>query len=326
MSRFLGKVNRRLKMTIKQFRSDSQFSVYYACLRVFHELGGRLHFRRLSDWAFGEKNRWISTYLEQRLKPVLECYKEDNDQGEYFPNAPVWVCWWSGEDTAPALVRQCIQSILRYAGTHPVYLITKDNFKDYLDIPVYMLAKVQGGQLGLAHLADYIRVSLLAEHGGLWLDATIFCSAQLPAWYFQLPVFTCKSELREGKYISAYRWVTFCLGGWKGNVFYRFLKDALEEYWRAESHAIDYLFFDHVIYLAYKHIDAIHQLLDQIPINNIHRDDLQAAMNALLPAEDFSRVIQPDTTLYKLSWREAYSMQTQDGKESIYAGFLKAEI
>ena len=46
-------------------------------------------------------------------------------------------------------------------------------------------------------------------------------------------------------------------------------------------------------------------------------------MNAALPAEAFESVLSEDTTLYKLSWRETYSMETEDGRPSVYAHFLK---
>jgi hypothetical protein len=124
-----------------------------------------------------------------------------------------------------------------------------------------MLQKVADGKIGFAHLADYIRVKLLATHGGLWLDATIFCSQQIPDMCFELPLFTCKGPVRECEYVSDYRWVTFCLGGWKGNVFYRYLVDAFEQYWSKNDYAIDYLFFDHIIHLAYNQIPSIGSML-----------------------------------------------------------------
>jgi hypothetical protein len=203
-----------------------------------------------------------------------------------------------------------------------VRLITQENYQEFLEIPSYMLEKVQSRHMGFAHLADYIRVKLLAEHGGLWLDATMFCSDTIPESCFTVPMFTCKSPRKKNGYVSESRWVTFCLGGWKGNVFYRFLVDAFEEYWKTNPCAIDYLFFDYIILLAYERIDMVRRLVDELPVNTPHRDDLQTAMNAALPADAWESVIQPDTTLYKLSWRETYPETTTDGKESIYAVFL----
>ena len=104
------------------------------------------------------------------------------------------------------------------------------------------------------------------------------------------------------------------------------MKDAFERYWSRHEYAIDYLFFDHLIYLAYMNVPAIRSGLDAVPVNNPHRDDLQAAMNAALPAEKLASVIQPETVLYKLSWREVYSPTTADGEQSVYGLLLDMQI
>lgn len=324
MATLYTRIRRRIDRTIKDFRSDCRFSTRFALLRMRAVLCGRAGLTSIARSADRQKEEYIHTYLSNTLAPVLEQYAADQDAGTPAPDAPIWVCWWTGEETAPALVRRCIRSIRENAGPHPVRMVTRDTYQEYLDIPDFMLEKVEAQQMGLAHLADYIRVRLLAEYGGLWLDATMFCSGPVPDLCFELPFFTCKSPRRPCGYLSEMRWVTFCLGGWKGNVFYRFLTDAFERYWRDNPCAIDYLFFDHLIELAYERIPAIHDLMDAVPENNLHRDDLQAAMNAALPAADFDSVIQPDTTLYKLSWRETYSTETPNGVASIYSFFLES--
>ena len=101
------------------------------------------------------------------------------------------------------------------------------------------------------------------------------------------------------------------------------MKNAFEIYWREENTAIDYLFFDDLIYIAKENIPSIRKSLETVPINNIHRDDLQAAMNDALPAKEFWNVIRDDTSLYKLSWRETYSKMSSDGKQSVYGYFLE---
>ena len=93
-------------------------------------------------------------------------------------NGNIWIFWWQGYDTAPLLVKKCIDSIIKNAGNHPVILITKENWKNYADIPDYIIEKVEKGIITLTHFSDILRMSLVSEHGGLWLDATIFVSSQ----------------------------------------------------------------------------------------------------------------------------------------------------
>ena len=323
MGNLWKKISGRMKMTTKSFRSDLHFSFRYACLRLGSELGGRLGLRKLSRRAADKKSRWIETYLKKELEPVLEQYEQDTDIGQYEANAPIWVCWWTGEESAPKLVKRCIESIRANANGHPVNLITQDNYAQYLDVTETILRKAERKDMCLAHLSDYIRLALLAKYGGLWLDATIFCSQPLPEELFRMPLFTCKGRTGDGDFCSDYKWTVFCIGGYRGNVFFRMIQNMLQTYWERNPVAIDYLFLDYTIKLAYSTHKTCTQLIDELPENNLRRDDLQAAMNAALPRDQWDKVIQPDTVLYKLSWRETYSEQTPEGTQTVYGYFLE---
>lgn len=323
MNNWLYRIKRRYEMTVYNWKNDCEFSKNLACLRLVDDIGRRIGLNRLSDWAHLKKDEWILNYLQNMLKSSVHKYEKCEDEGRKVDNAPIWICWWDGEKNTPMLVKQCIKSVEKNAGKHPVYLLSKENYSDYIDVPDYILHKLEGKRMGLAHFTDYLRVSLLKQYGGLWLDATIFCSKEIMSEYFEYPFFTCKSEIKKGCYLSDFQWTTFCLGGWENHVFYQFMKEALEVYWREETTAIDYLFFDDLIYIAKENIPSIWKALKNVPINNIHRDDLQAAMNARLPAQEFWDVIKEDTCLYKLSWREPYSKKSADGKMSVYGYFLE---
>lgn len=324
MENLYTRIRRRYESTVQNWNNDCHFSGKLAVLRFADDIGGRAGMRRLSAWAHKRKERFILQYLEQKIAPVIEQYKNDTYLGEkQSSNAPIWVCWWSGEDSAPELVKQCIRSIRKNATHHPVNLITKENYNKFLSIPAFIFEKFQNGSMGTAHFADYLRISLLEQYGGIWLDATMYCAEPIPEEYFEFSFFTCKSPLKKGYFLSDFQWVTFCLGGWKHHAFYRFLKAAFECYWSADDTAIDYLFFDDMIYIARKEIPAICAAMEAVPQNNLRRDDLQAAMNAKLPAEEFWNVVQSDTVLYKLSWRETYAKKTLDGRPTVYDYFLK---
>lgn len=322
MNTFLFRLKRRWNMTVTAFRSDCHFSVYYALLRVADELGGRLGFSKLSSAAHQKKDAYIFRYLENALLPVISQYESCEESGTYTENAPIWVCWWTGEDTAPPLVRQCIASIRKNAGKHPVILLSKYNINQYLSIPDQLLKKVDQNLICIANFSDYLRFSLLSAYGGLWLDATIFCTDVLPESFFLDPVFTCKIPESESKYVSKYRWTAFCFGGRQGNLLFKYMKDTLEHYWLSHNNAIDYLLVDHLLNLGYEKIPYIQDLIDQIPYNNLAYDELRAAMNASIPATEFDAIIQQHTLLYKLSWREHYAITTSDNTETVYSHFL----
>lgn len=313
-------------MTVKSFRSDLHFSLSYALLRIGSELGGRLHLRGLSRRATQRKHRWVETFLEKQLEPVIRQYEHDTQVGQYEPNAPIWICWWTGEETAPPLVKQCIQSIRRNANGHPVHLITKENYLEYLDIPDYILRKVENGSMCVANFSDYLRFSLLAKYGGWWMDATLYCTQKLPEDIFTMSLFTCKGRTGPGDFYSGYRWTGFCFATHRNHVAVRFLQAAFDAYWQQNDVSIDYLLVDYLICLVYRKNATVRALMDALPENNLRRDDLQAAMNATLPASEITKVVQPDTIVYKLSWREKYELQTSDGEDSVYGALLKGLV
>lgn len=313
-------------MTVSDFRNDSKFSLRLAVYHMLDELCGRFGPKEVGSYFREKKDAWVMNYLDKKLQDVFLEFEKDTEIGCFQENVPIWICWWTGEETAPELVKQCIRSIRANAGKHPVNLITEENYAQFLTIPEYILEKAKHGKIINAHLADYIRVALIAEHGGLWLDATIFCNGTVPDDCFEIPFFTCKDKTPSGNYLSRMQWTTFLLGGWKGNVFFRCLKSAFEVYWATEESAVNYLFFDCLIALIRDRVPFCGKLLVEVPANNPCRDDLQAAMNNAVPAEMWGNIVQPNTVFYKLSWRETYRETTQDGKDSIYRYFLNKEM
>ena len=63
-------------------------------------------------------------YLE--LEPVNKDIAENG-------RIPVWVCWWQGLDSAPDIVKRCVESIYRYVpkDSAQIHFITFDNYMEY---------------------------------------------------------------------------------------------------------------------------------------------------------------------------------------------------
>ncbi len=104
----------------------------------------------------------------------------------------IWICWWQGLDKAPELVKKCVESIQKNAGDHEVIIITEDNYKEYVNIPKWVEDKKNAGIISRTHYSDILRLSLLAEHGGMWLDATFFCVKPTINEYFSYPLWSIK--------------------------------------------------------------------------------------------------------------------------------------
>lgn len=326
MIKFLNKIKKFLQNSKNDYKNDIQFSHKLAIFRFLSEVTARLRLKKITTYFLEKKNKSIINFLEFQLKNELQEFKNTTYLGNYDDNSPIWVCWWDGLSTAPELVKKCISSIKANSISRPVIIIDKTNYSSYLTVPEFFIEKVNSKKMLIAHFADYLRVSLIHKYGGLWLDATIFCSAPIPDSYFSIPFFSCKSKEPDMRYFSQKRWTSFVLGGFKDSDFFNFLKKSFESYWSKNDNAVDYLMFDHIIYLGIQNNKMFQDMIESLPPNNPHRDDLQAAMNDSLRANEFSNVINEDTILYKLSWRETYSLRTSDDSDSIYAHFISLKL
>ena len=212
----------------------------------------------------------ILRYLKKEYGFLLKKYNSEWDgRVEKQPNAPVWVFWWQGESNMPEILKVCQKSRKVFLSEHPVILLTKDNIKKFVCLDNLIWQKFDAGELRIQHLADIIRVNLLRDYGGLWLDASVFCMKLIPEDYFNYPIYSIKKQYNpkmDNYNVSLNRWTTFVIGGWKNNILCSFLCDFFEEYCKRERFFVDYFLFDCAIALAYENIAGVKTLLDRLPV------------------------------------------------------------
>jgi len=91
----------------------------------------------------------------------------------------LWIFWYQGIDSAPFIVKKCINSWQVKNPGWEINLLDKDNLSNYitLDIPDSKLK-----ELSLNKQANLIRLQLLSKYGGVWVDATTLCICPLDDW------------------------------------------------------------------------------------------------------------------------------------------------
>lgn len=104
------------------------------------------------------------TWLERRQYDIVE---ENSDY--------IWVSWLQGYEEAPKLIQKCIDSIKQYSQGQNFCFVTMQNYKEYVDVPDYLIEKLEDGIITLTFFSDILRLLLLDKYGGLWVDATVFC-------------------------------------------------------------------------------------------------------------------------------------------------------
>lgn len=330
MKKFLNKVKSNALTIKKELKQDiNEYSVKLAFIRCMGTIFKILRMNSISTVFLTKKNSIVMSYLEMKYGQIFLKYK-DNKNSPKLENTivrelPIWVCWFDGIEKAPPLVQRCIDSIYEHANGHPVNFITWDTIDDYIEIPFYIKKKVLKKEMSYAHYSDIIRVFLLEKYGGIWLDATIYCIKDIPDEYFRYQFFSCKSNLPTPGCVSNNRWTTFCLGGYKENVLFQCLKTFYLEYWKREKHAIDYLFFDDAIELAYKLLPEVRKEIELVPQNNIKRDELILRFADVWNEKSVSDLLRSGTIIFKLGYREANFLHkyNNENKLTVYGAFIE---
>lgn len=110
----------------------------------------------------------------------------------------IWQYWAQGYDQVPEIVRQCLDSVDRWAADYTIIRLSDANVSDYLDIPGFVQQK--RAVFSVAHFSDLLRLMLLKAYGGVWLDATVFLSGPIPAEYAGQDIFFFRRDPAEPHY------------------------------------------------------------------------------------------------------------------------------
>ncbi len=92
----------------------------------------------------------------------------------------IWIAWFQGLEDAPDVVRYCYASWIEKNPDWKIILITGSNYGDYFDLDSIVAKGLHG--ISIQQRSDILRMGLLAEYGGVWVDATCFCNTPLDSW------------------------------------------------------------------------------------------------------------------------------------------------
>lgn len=239
---------------------------------------------------------------------------------DYNPNAPIWYLWLQGEDKMPEIPQLCLYSIRKFSNGHPVLVLSWNNLHEYVDLPAYIKNLYNEGYITSTHFSDILRMALLSQRGGLWLDATVLVTKPLPDEIFKEPIFSIKNK-SFGYFVSDCRWTGFCMAGWRNSVLARNVYEIFCEYWKRNKYLIDYFFIDFVIDILYNSNNEIRNLIDEVPYNNENVHKLAPLLCKKFDETQFQELTK-DTFLFKLNWRR-YTQEELNQDSDNYYYFLK---
>lgn len=278
-------------------------------------------FRRLINSSYINQifHNSVINYLEKNFKEVILKYTNTHQKNSQELNKNVWLMWWQGEENAPDLVKKCIQSVRDNLGN--VTIISKENYRDYVDIPEIIISKQKSWIIGMANFSDIMRFNLLSNHGGLWIDATIFLKDYNPDLELSNPYYTIKgNDYFNNKYVPKGRWRGFFQYGQKDLLLFKFSVEFFNEYWKVEKKLINFFLIDYILEIAYRNnIGDFKNINDRITMNNPGIYDLDKKLLGCDIILDFEK-----THVFKLNIKHHY--ENKDNSSSNYKKFIESTL
>lgn len=263
----------------------------------------------LPDWCYDLFHNMVKRVIIHQIGEIHNLYvnanQEKDEDIEQSKNI-VWVMWWQ-IDSIPILISKNIERLKNH-DAYETIVINKSNISSYLDIPEFILREVQNSNISFAHFSDFIRMSLLYEYGGIWIDSTVLVANDHWEYLLNKEFVTIKSSNTQfgHKFVSQGRWTIYVIGGQAGQKMFKFVRDCLYFYMVNKIKFPDYFLSDYLLDIAETtNIGNFSEKIDSLTENNQNHDCLDQLMS-----EPFSSALYAsltyDTSFFKLSHKKNY--------------------
>ena len=232
------------------------------------------YFQQQTDSKYYDFSDKVILDFVQKLRKQGQIDDSSSEKKEVTIEFPkiIWAMWQQGEAQMPETVKSSMKTIKDFAERNgcKFHLLTDENLHSYISIPKDIIEKNKNKQLSSAAFADIVRASLLFEHGGIWMDATLFVSPYATLEMFEGDFFSLnhppihKDKIERA--IGDFKWSSFFLAGKRGKTYFKHIRDLFVYFVRKYPVFIQYLMIDYFILSEYELNDAFKALVDGLPI------------------------------------------------------------
>lgn len=254
-----------------------------------------------------------------KYRYVLERPLQPADVPNPFPNK-VWVCWLQGMEQAPEVVKKCVESIYRHAGGKDrVIVLNEQNLTDYIQMPADLQKKWKKGIISNTHFSDLLRLALLVEYGGVWIDSTSYLTEDLPDYVENADLFCFKAGPIAK--IIASNW--FFVAKPHHGILEK-TRNLLYEYWRKENRLVAYSIFHPFFTMAVESTPACREDWQRVPsFNDMNAKVLSDELFTPYSSERWKQ-IRRFSFVHKLSYK--YDREEYGKPGTYYAMLMQGKL
>lgn len=248
--------------------------------------------------------RRVYKYLDRYVKQLGKEMPEGKCNADVKIDKTIWVLWFQGIDKAPALVRRCYESVCENKpDDFDVVLLSEKNLDDYVKLPDYIWKKHKKGIISRTHLSDILRVELLYNYGGCWIDSTVYCSEKIPRYLIEGDFFMFRGSLHNKSVHKGSNWWIYA----KQNIkLVRDMRELYFLYWKNEVKLRDYYLF-HIMLSKLTDIDNGHRaMFFSMPYVNNSNSHVFYGKLGLGYDEKIWEHIKTISPIHKLSYKKRF--------------------
>lgn len=264
--------------------------------------------------------------LKKKYRNVLESVSETSGCKKNSPISNgvksekpkiIWVCWLQGIENAPPLVQACYKSIKECNPEYEVRLLTSENLQLYTNLPDFIIEKWQKGIITNTHFSDILRNNILLNHGGTWVDATLFFTSHIPSEMenAQLFYFQTLKPGRDGKAISFSSWF---LSAAPHNPVLELTQKLIFNYWEKQDRLCDYFLFHHFVCMS---LEKYNWIAESVPKYTNETPHIMLFELGKKYDENKFNLIAAKSFCHKLTYK--VSEEVKSDKDSLYSFISK---
>lgn len=280
----------------------------------------------ITSYALRRKMAFLDQHIQHRYGDIIERYKQVHPTIDQTTEqtSRVWIFWGQGEENMPPLIHACYRQLTHF--NHNVTLVTNQNVDDYISLSPVIMDKVLSGRITWAHYSDIVRNTLLAQYGGLWLDATVWVSGKLPFEKLsQLSLFSSNGKVPVTNHSIRfwtsfeYNWSSWCLfANAKRYKLFEFVSEMLQAIAINERCWPDYVIQDYFILYACRNFQQVRNDMQKCQKYECkYRNRLAELMNSPWSEKDYLNLIKTDF-VFKLSFRSKWKRYDPSGRQTFY--------
>ena len=256
------------KIIIKIKKYGIKKSLYKINHKIFENFESYFNIlNKEKNYILKEKLKYWTCFNYIKRKYLKDIIRIKKIKGTNEFSNKVWWCWLQGEENAPEIQKICLDSLRKRLTDREIIIITKNNLFEYISFPKYIIDKYNKGYISNTHFSDLIRLELLINYGGTWIDSSVLCT-NYDKKLFNKKLFVYKnynniwfanrSKFNQEPMIADNWFITSEIR----NPILIAVRDMLLKYWKKHNSTVDYFIFQYffTLIVEYKYKEEFEEI------------------------------------------------------------------